>query len=409
MKRLLNMFSHGVTVGVIAAVLVYLAGGFQGRRPVPDQAEHPSGDSSVPAVAGRTTLPRDRVEINEEISTSRRNVITGVIQQASPAVVGITVTQVREVRMFNPLFEDPFFRYFFGVPQSRNIRQKVENIGSGFLVSSDGYVVTNEHVVHNASEVVVTMTNGSKYPAELIGLDFDTDLALLKIDGKSLPYLPIGKPDDVIVGEWVMAIGNPFGLFEINDQPSVSVGVVSALDRDFERNERGRLYRDMIQTDAAINRGNSGGPLLNVTGEVIGVNTFIFSESGGSVGVGFAIPAAHLQDVIDQLKIRGEIDRDFWTGLYIRNIERLIALSLGLDNTNGAIVTDVEKGSPAEKAGLKATDIIVEIEDTPVTDTGTIRNYIVNHDLRVGDTIDGEFFRDGRIHTFTMKLEARLR
>ena len=346
-------------------------------------------------------------EIEQEIEHQRHNAITNAIQKAAPAVVGISVTQLRQVRSRNPYAEDPFFRYFFGIPD-RTIQRKVENLGSGFIISADGYVVTNEHVVHEAEEIVVTMTNGRTFDAEVVGTDYDTDIALLKIDAKNLPYLRFTEDDDLIVGEWVIAIGNPFGLFKVNDQPSVSVGVISAMGRDFERQDDGRLYSRMIQTDAAINPGNSGGPLVNVHGKVIGVNTFIFTGGGsGSVGVGFALPADILRDVVEQLKTRGGIERDFWTGLAVQNLNRLVAMSLGFTGSGGVIITEVDQESPGQTAGFKATDIIVEVGGTPITNTQTIRDYFDNHDLRVGDTLNFKVFRNRKFVELTLTLEAR--
>ncbi len=404
MRRLARWFLTGMGIGIAAGLLLFLGGSLTWKRnpPEPVSANPAAG---VTAPAGSVALAQ-RTAMNDQVTISRHNGITRAVSIASSAVVGITVTQVREYRAYNPMFDDPFFRHFFGVPEQR-IRQKVESLGSGFFISADGYVVTNEHVVHDAIEIIVTTTTGEQYEADLIGTDFDSDLALLKVKGKNLPFLKIAEDDDVIVGEWVIAIGNPFGLFNINDQPSASVGVVSATNRDFERNEAGRLYQDMIQTDAAINQGNSGGPLVDILGEVIGVNTFIFSQSGGSVGIGFAIPAKRVRDVIDELKMRGGIDRDYWTGLAVQNLDRLIAMSLGYNKTEGVIVTDVERGSPAAKAGMKPTDIIFEIEGTPIPDAQSIRSYFNNHDLRVGDTVRGKLFRGGKVRDFKLKLEAR--
>jgi len=344
---------------------------------------------------------------SQNLTLQRQNVITTAIQYAEPAVVGITVTQVREYRATNPMFNDPLFRYFFGAPD-RTYQQKVENLGSGFIISPDGYLVTNEHVVHMASEILVTMHDGSSYNAEVIGADYDTDIALLKIDAQNLPALKIAEENVLFVGEWVIAIGNPFGLFKVNDQASVSVGVVSATGRNFERQEDGRLYRNMIQTDAAINPGNSGGPLVNVLGEVIGVNTFIFTGGGsGSVGVGFALPASSLREVVADLRDRGGVARDFWTGLYVQNIDRMIALSVGYREDYGVIVTEVDPNSPGARAGVQPADIILEIEGTRIADARAIRKYFDNHDLRVGDQLRMKIYRDGKSMKVSIPLEAR--
>ncbi len=373
----------------------------------PPSSQQPSASLSQSASAV-DSLSRDaRGRILEQVSNSRRTAITDVIKKAEPAVVGITVTQVREYRAVNPMFNDPLFRYFFGAPE-RTYRQKVENLGSGFVISPDGYIVTNEHVVHMASEIVVTFESGASMKADVIGTDYDTDIALLKVDGKALSHMSIAPTDDILVGEWVIAIGNPFGLFKVNDQASVSVGVVSAVGRNFERQEDGRLYRNMIQTDAAINPGNSGGPLVNVLGDVIGVNTFIFTGGGsGSVGVGFALPASVLRDVVSELRQRGSVDRDFWTGLYVQGIDRMIAMSVGFSGKGGVIVTEVDKNSPGARAGIQAEDIITEIENTPIMDAQGIRKYFGNHDLRVGDQLKMKIFRGGKTFTVSLRLEAR--
>jgi len=342
--------------------------------------------------------------IDADITTSRRNAITRAVKEVSPAVVGINVISIREYRTRNPFFDDPFFRGLF---PEQVWREKVENLGSGFIISPDGYILTNEHVVHAATQVVVTTTAGEKFDAEIVGYDYDSDVALLKIDGRKLPYVPFDESDEVIIGEWAIAVGNPFGLFAIHSQPSVTVGVVSAVDRDFGRNQDGRLYQDMIQTDASINRGNSGGPLVNSNGRLIGMNTMIFTETGGSIGLGFAIPSGKLRGIYDELKSRGTIDRDFWIGLEIQNVNRLVALSLRLPEVRGVVVTDVEKGSPAAKAGLEATDVIVAIGDRRVDNSGDIQSYLRNSDLRVGDELKLEVIRGGKSKTIVFKLEKK--
>lgn len=348
-----------------------------------------------------TPVERDR--LGGEISSSRRNAVTLAVEEASPAVVGINVISVREYVARHPFADDPFMRNFF---PDQIYRQKVENLGSGFLITSDGYVLTNEHVVHQASQVVVTMTDGSKFDAKVIGFDYDSDVALLKIDGKNLPYIKFGNTDEVIIGEWAIAIGNPFGLFSIHSTPSVAVGVVSAVDRDFERNREGRLYQDMVQTDAAINRGNSGGPLVNAAGDLIGMNTMIFTEGGGgSIGLGFAIPSSKLKDLVEDLRARGSVDRDIWVGLNVQDVDRRIAYTLRLPEVRGVVVTNVEKGSPAEKAGITSPDVIVGVNGKRVDSTAELQNYLINSDLRVGDRLKLTIIRDSALQDVTVKLE----
>lgn len=339
--------------------------------------------------------------LNTSISASRQSAITRAVRDVSPAVVGINVTAVREFRTRDPFFNDPFFRGLF---PERIYRGKVKNLGSGFIISPDGYVLTNEHVVNRAAQIIVTMTSGDKYEAEIVGFDYDSDVALLKIKGDNFPYIPFGDSDDILIGEWAIALGNPFGLFAIHSQPTVTVGVVSALDRDFDRNQDGRLYQDMVQTDASINRGNSGGPLVNSVGELIGMNTMIFTESGGSIGLGFAIPSNRLKNLFDELHGRGSVDRDFWIGLSIQNVNRLIAMSLRLPEIGGVVVTDIEEGSPAEKAGFEATDVIVRMCEYKVNSTNDVEHILNNRDLRVGDVLEFDVFREGKVEKLSMKL-----
>jgi len=344
-------------------------------------------------------------QLDAEINECRKNAITHAVKELSPAVVGINVISVREYRYRSPFYNDPFFRRFF---PDQVYRKKVENLGSGFIISPDGYILTNEHVVHAATQIIVTMTNEQKYDANIIGFDYDSDIALLKIDGKNLPFIPFGNSDDVIIGEWAIAIGNPFGLFSIHSQPTVTVGVISAIDRDFQRNHEGRLYQDMIQTDASINRGNSGGPLVNSAGELIGMNTMIFSEGGGSIGLGFTIPSNKLLDVYTKLKDRGAIERDFSIGLLgILNVNRVIAMSLRLPELRGVVITDVEKGSPAEKSGAEPTDVILAVNDKQINNSNDIEQILRNTDLRVGDILKLSVFRNGKIVDLDLKLEKR--
>lgn len=390
--RLVFYYIAGLFIGIgLVAVILYF-------NPDDVQAVRIEEDPSV------QTAATDVQSLNRDISIGRQNAITMAVKAASPAVVGINVLAVREYRYRNPFFEDPFFRQFF---PDQVIRKNVENVGSGFIISPDGYVLTNEHVVHAATQIVVTTTDGQKYDAQIAGFDFESDVALLKINATDLNYIPFGNSDEVIIGEWAIAIGNPFGLFSIHAQPTVTVGVVSAVDRDFELNADSRLYQDMIQTDASINRGNSGGPLINSAGELIGMNTMIFTEVGGSIGLGFTIPSNRLLRIFNELKERGHIDRDFWTGIEIRNVDRLIAMSLRLPEASGVVVTDVEKGSPAFKAGLEPTDVIVKINDYKVMNTIDIDRFFRSTDLRVGDVIKLSVFRGGGLIPIEINLEKK--
>lgn len=343
--------------------------------------------------------------LNVQIYNERQNAITRAVSIASPAVVGINVIEIREYRdPWSRFFgDDPFFRHFFG---DRTYRQEVKGLGSGFIISPDGYILTNDHVAGNAKEITVTLTSGEKYSAELIGTDMISDIALLKIDGKNLPYIKLGNSDDVIIGEWVIALGNPFGLFEIADKPTVTVGVVSATGLNL-RPEGGRFYRGMIQTDAAINSGNSGGPLINTLGEAIGVNAVIFTPNQGNVGVGFAIPINRVKKIVTELKTKGKIERNFYTGLEIQTVDRRIARYFGLEKAEGVIVSDVKRESPAEKAGLRVGDIIVEINGEKIVNEDNVIAII--SDAKAGDILSLKIMRDKKYLNIKLKLESASR
>lgn len=336
---------------------------------------------------------------NEQISGSRSNVITKTVSDVSPAVVGINVTEIRQYR--DPLSNDPFFRRFFG---DRVYNRKVKGLGSGSIISPDGYIITNDHVAGNATKIIVTMTDGTRYDARLIGTDPVSDICLLKIEAQDLPYIKLGDSEDILIGEWVIALGNPFGLFSLNDKPTVTVGVVSALGMNLgEVNER--YYLSMIQTDAAINGGNSGGPLVNAIGELIGMNTLIYTAQGssGNVGVGFAIPINKVKSIIDELKLNGSVTRDFWTGLRIQSIDEEIARYYGLPNTHGVIVTYIGNNSPADKSGLEVGDVILKVGKYVINDDETLIGVL--QDFRTGDNIELTVFRNGDTITKEMELE----
>ncbi len=273
--------------------------------------------------------------------------IADVVSQTSPAVVKIS-TRINTGGSGNPFVDDPFFRQFFGLPQRQ---REQEGLGSGFIISADGYVLTNEHVVDGADEITVTVTGFDQdLPARVVGADYDLDLALLKLDaGKDLPFLPMGNSDQIRVGNWVIAIGNPYGL-----DHTVTTGVISAKGRPIAVNDR--QYENLLQTDASINPGNSGGPLLNLRGEVVGINTAINAEAQG---IGFAIPTSTVVRVLEDLKNNVIAVRP-WIGVQVRSVDEDAIRSLGLDKAEGALVVGVISGSPADKAGLRQGDVIME-------------------------------------------------
>ncbi len=336
----------------------------------------------------------------DEIGRSRQTAITRAVQVVTPAVVSVNVIEVQKVQVRDP-FSDPFFEQFFGRRRAQVYERQVQGVGSGFIISPDGYIVTNDHVAGNATKITVALPDGAQLAARLVGTDPATDIALLKVDPeRPLPYLAFAGAEPPLPGEWVIALGNPFGLFEAA-QPSVTVGVVSATGRDLQSQAGGPIYRDMIQTDAAINRGNSGGPLVNALGEVIGVNSAIYSESGGSIGIGFAVPADKAARIVEELKKSGSIDRSYYTGLHVRDMNAQIARALRLEQATGAFVRDVDAGSPGDEAGLMPYDVIVSIEGRPVAGSA---DYVARiYDFRTGDTVRIGILREGR------PLERKLR
>jgi len=339
---------------------------------------------------------------NDEISNSRRNIITETVQKVSPAIVGINVIEIREYKdPFSNLFDDPFFQRFFG--NRGTYSQEVKGLGSGCIISADGYIVTNDHVAGNATKITVTLTDGRTFEAKVIGSDSASDICLLKIDGDDLPFATLGNSDDIIIGEWVIALGNPFGLFELNDKPTVTVGVVSATGMNLDA-INDRYYLNMIQTDAAINGGNSGGPLVNSLGEVIGMNTLIFTagNNSGSIGLGFAIPVNKIKKITEELKENGSIDRNFEIGMRIQTIDEGIAKYYHLKNAKGVIVTKVYPNTPAERGDIEVGDIIVEIEGYKISNENSI--FSVFHEFRAGQTITLKIIRDEKELTKTMKL-----
>lgn len=343
----------------------------------------------------------DKREINQTISQERQTAITKAISKVSASIVGINVEEVREVR--DPFFNDPFFRQFFG--ETGPQKQVVRGLGSGFLISEDGYILTNDHVAGNATKISVTLTTGETVEAKLIGSDAVTDVALLKIDKKNLPFINFGNSDNIIIGEWVIALGNPFGLFEINDKPTVTVGVVSALNMKVSA-DGNRVYKDMIQTDASINSGNSGGPLVDVEGNVIGMNTIIFTGSQfsqGSIGVGFSISINRVKAIMEELKKGGKIERSSNVGFRIQGIDERIAKYLNLKDKNGVVVVQIQKDGPADKAGLKVEDVIIAVNGEKIRNEQDLI-FAIN-DKRKGDVIKMKVMRSGSEKEIEMKLE----
>ncbi|RNC83909.1 MAG: PDZ domain-containing protein [Balneola sp.] len=362
--------------------------------------------SGTPSSA--VTSPVDVVEEKERqielISDTRRNAITNAVEKASPAIVSITVTELQTGYDRNA---DPFFSFFF----SRPVQREVESMGSGFIISNDGLVVTNQHVASESAKTVkVSLADGEVYDAEVLGADELADLALLKIisDREDFPHVKFAESDQVLVGEWAIAMGNPFGLFA-DGQPSVTVGVVSATKRDFKPDPNDhRVYMDMIQTDASINRGNSGGPLVNSDGEVIGVNTFIFTggTSNGFVGLGFAIPSDRVIKIIDQLKESGSVSLDFDPGLEFTPMTRSLVYQYGLPPVPGLLVTTVNKDGPAYECGIMPGDIIIRIGEERVS--SEMYAWALMREYEEGDNMVIQLHRDGKDYEAEMTLRKRV-
>ena len=322
------------------------------------------------------------------ISESGVPTLAPMIKKISPAVVNIaTRGTIRERGAQNPLLDDPFFRRFFDVPPDTGPRARpFQSAGSGVIFDAHtGYIVTNAHVVENASEITVTLQDGRDLKAEIIGSDTPSDVAVLKVKPDGLTQIPLGDSAKVEVGDFVVAIGNPFGL-----QHTVTSGIISGLSRS-GINPDG--YEDFIQTDASINPGNSGGALVNLRGELIGINTAILSRSGGNIGIGFAIPVNMARSVMDQLIRYGSVKRG-QLGVSMYTVTPDIAHSLGLPSAVGALVSQVVDGSPAEHAGIRTGDVITSVNGQPVKSNSELRNTIGL--LRVGDKVEIGLLRDGK-------------
>ena len=318
-----------------------------------------------------------------------------MIEETAPAVVNIAVRGSRQVRS-NPLLDDPVFRRFFGNPETQPRNRTFNSAGSGVIIDAErGYILTNHHVIEDADEISITLLDNRSFTAEVVGSDAGTDVALIKVDAKQLSALPLGNSDTLRVGDFVVAIGNPFGLSH-----TVTSGIVSAKGRS-SINPDG--YEDFIQTDASINPGNSGGALVNLRGELVGINSAILSRSGGNIGIGFAIPVTMVQTIMEQLLEFGSIKRGL-LGVNILSVTPDIAKDYGLKDTSGALVTSVGADSAAEKAGIQIEDVITAVNGRDVADAGQLRAAIGV--LRAGDDVRIGLVRDGKQKTFKATLGA---
>lgn len=355
------------------------------------------------ATAGLTAAPSQAAKgttFLEQISEA----FSELADKAKPATVSIKciITGQQEYAA-NPfdMFGDDFLKRFFGQQQygqqfQQQQPQQQTAGGSGFLVSADGYIVTNNHVIKDSTQVTVTLNDGREYEAVVKGSDSRTDLAVIKIEEKDLPFLTFGDSDALKAGEWVVAVGNPFGL-----EGTITKGIVSAKGRQ----DLGIApYEDFIQTDAAINPGNSGGPLLNVRGEVVGVNTAIFSRSGGYMGIGLAIPSKMVQPVIDQIMDKGTVKRAY-LGIVLQPVDKELCAALGLDKPEGILISDIVKESPAAEAGLQQGDIIMQYNDKAVKNVNKFRNDVAM--MNPGSSVQLKILRNHKLQTISVLLGSQ--
>ncbi|MBF0505239.1 MAG: DegQ family serine endoprotease [Nitrospirae bacterium] len=320
-----------------------------------------------------------------ELLTKFGDAMAKVAEKATPAVVNIATTRTIKTPR-NPLFEDPFFRKFFGEGPEGIQKRKAMSLGSGFIAKSDGYIITNNHVIEGAEDIVVKLADNREYKGKVVGIDSRSDVAVIKINEKNLPIIPWGNSDKLRVGELILAVGNPYGLSH-----TVTSGIISAL---------GRMgigitdYEDFIQTDAAINPGNSGGPLVNVRGEVIGVTNAIFSTSGGYQGIGFAIPSNMVKNVMDSIISQGKVVRG-WLGVQIQPLTPDLSRQFNLKDENGVLLVDTIEGGPADRGGLKRGDVIVEYDGKKINDPFHFKNMVA--ETKPGKSVILTIIRDGSL------------
>lgn len=390
MKKYMWIALGSFILGLLAAGFVFL------YVPEKNGPNLPQGsDISTSAVSPLYAASRgSSVELRTDLD------FVAIAEKVGPAVVKIEVEKVEKVRAFGfdedwP-FED-FWDRFFGRPQPREREFRATAQGAGFFLSADGYLLTNNHIVENATKVKITTLQGEDFTAKIVGTDPKTDLALLKVEGKNLPFVDLGDSAQLKVGEWVLAIGNPFGL-----EHTVTAGIVSAKGRQLGVGANVPEYQDFIQTDTAINKGNSGGPLVNMKGEVIGITSNILAPAGGNIGLGFAIPSNLAKKVVTQLKERGRVVRGK-IGVTITGITEDEKEAFKLKDKNGALVNSVEKGGPADKAGIKPYDVIIAVDGEKVKNPSDLKMKIA--DVQPGKKVNITVVRDGKELTLTVTAE----
>ncbi len=380
----------GVAVALAIIALIMLKRGQSGGL-------LPTGPTSTQYVASTDT--GDKQSTIDNIANDRRNAIVRATEQVAPAVISINAFYTVRTR---PQYDFFFNRYYPGrvIPQTK--------LGSGIIIDREGYAFTNYHVVEDAERIQVTTSKGENYTAKLVGTAPSYDLALIKLEGEKFDAAPLGDSDQLLVGEWAIAIGSPFGYQLADAQPTVTVGVISAMHRDIKQDSQSEaVFNDMIQTDAAINPGNSGGPLINAHGEVIGINTLIFTGGGGSetnIGLGFAIPINRARFVFKEIVEHGHV-RDVWLGMTAATITPELQSALKLPTSNGVIVQGIDEGGPAAKAGLKPGDQIIAINGTTIESREQANRVIFGS--AVGSTLEMTVNRKDQLLKLKVTLAER--
>ncbi|UCD34998.1 MAG: DegQ family serine endoprotease [Nitrospiraceae bacterium] len=384
------------TLSLLMVLTFYSVSGCK-QHPEPERAQASSGmTSEEPRESQGDVLPAggDDVLLLERINRS----LASVADTVKPSVVNISTTTTISMKEspFGDFFNDPFFRKFFGDqfdPHGRQRKYKTSALGSGVIVTADGYILTNNHVVENVDEIKVILQDKREFTGKRIGTDPQTDLAIVKVQAEGLPAVRFGDSEKLKVGELVIAVGNPFGLGN-----TITMGIVSAVGRSHVGIAD---YEDFIQTDAAINPGNSGGALVNIHGELVGINTAIFSTSGGNVGIGFAVPSAMAQSVMGSIIKHGKVVRG-WLGVSIQEVTPELSRHFDIKETKGALVADVVKDSPAEKAGVKRGDLIVGFEGESVESPTALRNMVAGR--QPGSRAEVKLIRNGKEMTLSVTL-----
>jgi len=385
----------GLAVGVVLGIFLLNIrgdGSFLGRGSVSGGGADSGGSGAI----GSGAVGQSGSALTMQLYNDRTNAIVLATREVAPAVVSISVVQPQRISSAQTEYLDRF-----RIPYQERYRP-VENMGSGVIISSDGLVVTNNHVIDKALRITVTLYDGRQFLAVLVDTIERYDLAVLRIQAQDLPVAPIAHSDSLQIGEWAIAIGSPYGYLLADTQPTVTVGVISAVNRDIKTQSQKSVYLGMIQTDAAINPGNSGGPLVNTRGEVVGINTFIFSDNGGSVGIGFAVPASRVMDVIGEIQQYGHY-REPMIGLYLRPITSLDVMNNNLTARVGAYVEHVEENQAAWEAGLREGDIIREIEGLRLNQSDAI--YRLYYNSQVGDQMTFRAERNGELFGGVIVLE----